>query len=56
MAAVLETTSLGTIQGKVSDAVTQYLGIKYATLKDRLADAVPIDSREGDALNATIDG
>ncbi|KAL4749156.1 hypothetical protein BDW72DRAFT_139895 [Aspergillus terricola var. indicus] len=56
MTAVLETTKLGAIQGKISDTVTQYLGIKYATLKDRLAEAVPIDSREGDVLNATTDG
>ncbi|KAL4901411.1 hypothetical protein BDW74DRAFT_187648 [Aspergillus multicolor] len=55
MAATLQTVDLGTIHGKVSDGVTQYLGIKYATLKDRLADAVPVDSREG-ALDATKDG
>ncbi|KAL5001343.1 Alpha/Beta hydrolase protein [Aspergillus recurvatus] len=56
MSAVLETTNFGTIQGKSSGGVTQYLGLKYATLKDRLADAVPIDSREGDVLDATRDG
>ncbi|KAL4920056.1 Alpha/Beta hydrolase protein [Aspergillus aurantiobrunneus] len=56
MAAVLQNTRLGTIQGKSSEGVTQYLGIKYATLKDRLADAVLVDSRHGDALDATRDG
>ncbi|RDW76746.1 putative carboxylesterase [Aspergillus mulundensis] len=55
MAATLQTANLGTIHGKSSDGVTQYLGIKYATLEDRLADAVPINSREG-ALDATRDG
>ncbi|KAL5340273.1 Alpha/Beta hydrolase protein [Aspergillus crustosus] len=56
MAAALQTKSFGTIQGKSSDGVTQYLGIKYATLKDRLSDAVLIDSRKGATLDATKDG
>ncbi|KAL4877999.1 Alpha/Beta hydrolase protein [Aspergillus karnatakaensis] len=56
MAAILQTERLGTIQGKSNDGVTQYLGIKYATLKDRLADAKLIESREGDILDATRDG
>ncbi|OJJ01739.1 hypothetical protein ASPVEDRAFT_83267 [Aspergillus versicolor CBS 583.65] len=56
MAAVLQTQHLGTIQGKSGDGVTQYLGIKYATLKNRLADAVPVDSPRGDTLDATKDG
>jgi carboxylesterase type B len=56
MAAVLQTQHLGTIQGKSGDGVTQYLGIKYATLKNRLADAIPIDNHEGVTLDATRDG
>lgn len=56
MAAVLQTQHLGAIQGKSGDGVTQYLGIKYATLKNRLADAVPIDRPRGDTLDATRDG
>ncbi|KAL2820906.1 Alpha/Beta hydrolase protein [Aspergillus cavernicola] len=56
MATILQTQTLGTIQGRSSEGVTQYLGIKYATLKDRLADAVLIESRDGDVLDATRDG
>jgi len=39
MAASIEHTTLGKIQGKSSDGVTQYLGIKYGHLKDRFAEA-----------------
>ncbi|KAL2809418.1 Alpha/Beta hydrolase protein [Aspergillus granulosus] len=56
MAALLQTQHLGTIQGKSSDGVTQYLGIKYATLKDRLADAVLFEGHGDGVLDATKDG
>ena len=56
MANLLQTVSLGRIRGKTSDGVTQYLGIKYANLKNRFADAELIESRMGDVLDATIDG
>ncbi|KAI9370697.1 Alpha/Beta hydrolase protein [Aspergillus egyptiacus] len=56
MASLLQTEKLGAIQGKSSEGVTQYLGIKYATLKNRLADAVLVESRDGDVLDATRDG
>lgn len=39
MAATIEHTNLGKIQGKSSNGVTQYLGIKYGYLKDRFAEA-----------------
>lgn len=55
MAAARQTTSLGTIHGKCSDGVTQYLGIKYASLRNRLADAVPVDNNGG-TRDATKDG
>ncbi|KAL4803413.1 Alpha/Beta hydrolase protein [Aspergillus unguis] len=55
MAATLQTGNLGTIQGKSTEGVTQYLGIKYATLENRLADAVLLNKREG-TLDATKDG
>ncbi|KAJ5611260.1 hypothetical protein N7510_007979 [Penicillium lagena] len=56
MATLLNTTALGRIQGTTEDGVTQYLGIKYATLKDRLADAELIAERDGNVLDATKDG
>lgn len=56
MTTTLRTTSLGEIRGKVADGVVQYLGIKYASLKNRLADAELIEKREGDVLDATKDG
>ncbi|BCR90256.1 putative carboxylesterase [Aspergillus chevalieri] len=56
MAAILKTAALGEIQGKDANGVTQYLGIKYATLKNRLADAEIVESRDGDILDATKDG
>jgi carboxylesterase type B len=56
MATLLNTTTLGRVQGTTEDGVTQYLGIKYATLKDRLADAELIAERDGDVLDATKDG
>lgn len=56
MSTTLSTTKLGQIQGKSGDGVTQYLGIKYATLEDRFADAQLIEERHGDVLDATKDG
>jgi hypothetical protein len=44
MATILRVGSLGAaFRGKTSDGVTQYLGIKYASLGDRFADAEIID-------------
>ncbi|KAL2863394.1 putative carboxylesterase [Aspergillus lucknowensis] len=56
MATVLQTQQLGAIRGKGSEGVTQYLGIKYATLKDRLADAVLFEGPNDGVLDATKDG
>ncbi|KAL2856426.1 Alpha/Beta hydrolase protein [Aspergillus pseudoustus] len=56
MAALLQTQQLGAIQGKSSDGVTQYLGIKYATLVDRLADAVLYEEHANGVRDATKDG
>lgn len=52
----LTTTALGQICGLNKAGVTQYLGIKYASLTDRLADAQLVASRHGDVLDATRDG
>ncbi|PYI31977.1 carboxylesterase [Aspergillus indologenus CBS 114.80] len=53
---ILLTQNLGKIRGRDSNKVTQFLGIKYATLNDRLADAQLIETRDGDVLDATKDG
>ncbi|EED13169.1 carboxylesterase, putative [Talaromyces stipitatus ATCC 10500] len=45
MTALLQTTYLGQVQGKNIDGVTHYRGIKYASLRNRLADAELITSR-----------
>ncbi|KAL5362032.1 Alpha/Beta hydrolase protein [Aspergillus floccosus] len=56
MTTILQTKQLGQIRGKIVDGVTHYLGIKYATLRDRLADAELVERREGEVLDATKDG
>jgi hypothetical protein len=58
MTTTLKTTALGDIRGRNDNGVVQYLGIQYATLKDRLADAELISGRPADAgvLDATKDG
>lgn len=56
MTSILKSASLGEIRGKDDGGVIQYLGIKYATLKNRLADAELAEGREGDVLDATKDG
>ncbi|KAL2856175.1 Alpha/Beta hydrolase protein [Aspergillus pseudodeflectus] len=56
MATLLQTQQLGAIQGKSSDGVTQYRGIKYATLENRLADAVLYEGNGDGVLDATEDG
>lgn len=58
MTAPLQTTHLGQIQGKTVDGVTHYLGLKYASLRNRLAGAELIASRAADesVLDATKDG
>ncbi|KAF7590638.1 hypothetical protein BBP40_002586 [Aspergillus hancockii] len=53
---LLQTRQLGGIRGKTSEGVTQFLGIKYATLNDRLADAQLVEKRDGNILDATKDG
>lgn len=53
---IIKTTSLGEIRGKTVDGISQYLGVKYASLKNRLADAELIEKRDGDILDATKDG
>jgi carboxylesterase type B len=50
---------LGTVRGRRTDSVVQFLGIPYATIKQRLGPPIPIDSpRNGDVhvLDATSYG
>lgn len=56
MTTTLATSSFGDIRGKTGEGVTQFLGIKYANLKNRLADAELIEERKGDVIDATTDG
>ncbi|KAJ5812667.1 carboxylesterase [Penicillium riverlandense] len=56
MTSILNTRFLGQTLGRTEDGVTQYLGVKYANLKHRLADAELIENRVGDGLDATKDG
>ena len=54
--AILETSKLGEIRGREGNGISQYLGIQYATLKNRFADAELIEDRTGGVLDATNDG
>jgi hypothetical protein len=56
MTTTLATRSFGDIRGKTGEGVTQFLGIKYANLNNRLADAELIEERKGDVIDATTDG
>ena len=56
MTIILKTRSFGDIRGKSEGGVTQFLGIKYANLKNRFADAELIEERHGDVLDAMTDG
>lgn len=54
--ATITTRNLGQIRGKSENGVTRYLGIKYATLQDRFADAQLVEERQDDILDAIADG
>ncbi|KAJ5194583.1 uncharacterized protein N7498_008021 [Penicillium cinerascens] len=56
MTTILATRCLGDIRGKTGEGVTQFLGVKYANLKNRFADAELVEERKGDILDATADG
>jgi len=53
MATHLKHQSLGEVHGKDGDGVVQYLGIKYATVKDRFALSQLFDPS---STNGIIDG
>ena len=46
----IQTKHLGQIRGRTAEGVTQFLGIKYATLEDRLADAQLVEKHDGAML------
>ena len=52
MAAQIKHQKLGQIQGRLGDGVVQFLGIKYATLKDRFAGSELV---EYDGAQSVID-
>jgi carboxylesterase type B len=53
MAARIKHQALGEIHGRQGDGVTQFLGIKYASLKDRFAAS---ELFEYDGWKGVIDG
>ncbi|GAB1199562.1 hypothetical protein APSETT444_008912 [Aspergillus pseudonomiae] len=55
-ATTIQTKHLGQIRGRTAEGVTQFLGIKYATLQDRLADAQLVEKHDGGIVDATKDG
>lgn len=48
-----EHATLGKIQGKPNGDVTQFLGVKYAHLKDRFAEPVLAEYPADGTINAT---
>ncbi|KAF2139205.1 uncharacterized protein K452DRAFT_300289 [Aplosporella prunicola CBS 121167] len=57
MTTTIQHPSLGQIRGKAVDHVTQYLGVKYASLKDRFAEAEMITGpMSEDVFDATAYG
>ena len=56
MSATLKHTELGELKGNVVDGSAQFLGLKYATLKNRLAPAELLDSYGSAPPDATSFG
>ncbi len=50
MSARLKHQNLGQIQGKQGDGVIQFLGIKYATVKDRFAGSELVEYGNGESV------
>jgi len=53
MSASLKHAELGELKGNVVDGTAQFLGLKYATLKNRLAPAELVDSYESGSTDAS---
>lgn len=59
MAVILHHPLLGRIRGIINNNVSEYLGIKYATLADHFAPPLPLKApnpQPGDILDATSYG
>lgn len=52
MTTILKHENIGEIHGVLGDEVVQFLGVKYATLKDRFAESQLMDY---DAENSVVD-
>jgi hypothetical protein len=50
MTSFLQSTSLGGIMGRKRDGTIQYLGVPYATVRNRFAEAVVIESIDGGGI------
>ena len=53
MSATLKHTGLGELQGNSVDGTVQFLGLKYATLKNRLATAELVENYGTETTDAT---
>ena len=53
---ILEHPAIGRVQGRYNKGVIQYLGIKYASLKNRLADAQLVEYKGNEHIDATRHG
>jgi hypothetical protein len=53
MSATLKHQNLGELEGKAVDGAVQFLGLKYASLKDRLAAPHLVDSYGSGTTDAT---
>ncbi|KAA8617012.1 PnbA Carboxylesterase type B [Pyrenophora tritici-repentis] len=53
MSVTLNHAHLGELKGKAVDSAVQFLGLKYASLKDRFAPAQLVDSYEAGSTDAT---
>jgi carboxylesterase type B len=56
MTSELSHPTLGHIQGKVKGDVVQFLGIKYASIKDRFAPSEGFDHSGSNIIDATKPG
>ncbi|KFX98663.1 hypothetical protein O988_04247 [Pseudogymnoascus sp. VKM F-3808] len=56
MTEAIQHPSLGTIVGKAGDGIVEFLGVKYASLADRLADPQLLSNYHGDKIDATKTG
>lgn len=56
MSSVYQHATLGTLEYKNNGSVSQFLGIKYASLKDRLSPPILLEYDAKNKMNATCCG